>query len=47
MKKIIIRYASLFTSLALVMVTYSANTACFFWSHQPEPPKNLKSFRKF
>ncbi len=47
MRKILIKHASLLSALALVMVTYSANSACFYWSHQPETPKNLKNFRKF
>ncbi|MFI3173130.1 MAG: cyclic lactone autoinducer peptide [Eubacteriales bacterium] len=47
MRKILIKHASLVSALALIMVTYSANTTCAFWCHQPETPKNIKDFRKF
>ena len=47
MKKILVKHAKLVSALDLMMVTYSANTACFYWIHQPEAPENLKSFRKF
>lgn len=47
MKKMLSKYGSFFAAFALVVTTYTANSACMFIMHQDELPAGAKSLRKF
>lgn len=39
--------AKALTATADKMLTYAANSKCFFLYHQPKQPEAVKKFRKF
>lgn len=41
------KWGSVLTAFAVVVTTWSANTACTFVTHQPELPNGAKKLRKF
>lgn len=47
MKAIMRRYAGVIAALALVVTTVSANSACIWFTYQPELPETAKKLRKF
>lgn len=51
MKKIkdrfFMKFAGSLASLALMLTVFNANSACVFFYHQPELPKEAQSLRKF
>lgn len=45
--KLTSKFGGLFAAFALVIASFSANTACMWISHQPELPEDVKNLRKF
>lgn len=47
MKYLVGKLSRLVACMALVVTMANVNSACFFFSHQPELPKNARCLRKF
>ncbi|RDY22948.1 cyclic lactone autoinducer peptide [Romboutsia maritimum] len=46
MKKCALKIAKKMGSLAVLTTAVSANTACTWFNHQPEMPKDIKKFKR-
>jgi len=47
MMKIMTVCGVLLANLALFMTTLSANSACYFFAHQPKLPESARELRRF
>lgn len=45
-KKLILKFAGAFASLALMITSLNVNTTCMFIMHQPELPDSASKLRK-
>ena len=46
-KALLYKWGSVLTAFAVLITTWSANTACTFVTHQPKLPEAAKKLRKF
>lgn len=47
MSKVMKKFGGMFAALALVITTFTVNSACAFLMHQPMLPEEARKLRKF
>jgi len=45
-KRIACKYGAVVSALALVLATVTANSTCYYFSHQPDEPEGLMKLKK-
>jgi hypothetical protein len=43
----IAKFGAAFAGLAVIVAALTANSTCFWFSHQPEEPDEIKQLKKF